>query len=266
MSAPLLAYRSIVALARTTLHEAIRDRILYGVLGFGIALILLSTILSEISQGQPIRIVTNVALSAVTVGGALMALLLGSGAISREIERRTVYPILAKPISRVSYVLGKYCGVVGTVWLNVALMLAAATAVIAQYAHGGFAWPVPDYLLVLGLALLRLALIAAIAVAFSTIASNTVSLLASGGLVLAGHLTADVRAVLEKSDSEVNRQLGAWLYYLVPDLQALDPLPLLLHRHPIATPGLAFAAGYAVCYAAAALLLATVLFARRDLP
>ena len=254
------------SLARTTLLEAIRDRILYGVLLFAIGLILLSTVLSDLTQGQPIRIVTNVSLSAVSIGGTLMAVLLGSTAVAREIERRTAYPILAKPVSRAAYLLGKYAGVVGTVWLNVLLMVVAATCMIAQFSRDGFAWPVGDYLLTIGLTLLRLALAAGITLAFSAVASTTVSLVAGGGLVLAGQLTADVKAMLAASESEASRRLGEILYYVVPDFQVLDALPRLLHGHPVATPSVGFAALYALLYLATVICLATVAFARRDLP
>lgn len=262
-----ISLQGIGALSRATLLEALRDRILYGVLLFAVGLILFSTILSDLTLGQPLRIVTDLSLSAVSVGGILMALLLGSSSIARELDKRTVYPILAKCTSRPVYLLGKYIGVVGTVWLNAALMAAAATLMVGHFSTGdGFPYPPAAYLAAVALTLLRLALAAAIAVALSAIASTTVSLLASSGLVMAGHFTADLRFFLERSDNPMSQELGRGIRYLLPDFQMLDVLPKLIHGHPILTAELAWSAIYAVGYGSMVLLCAGLVFSRRDMP
>jgi Cu-processing system permease protein len=258
---------TIRALSGATVAEAIRERILYGLLVFALGLILLSAVLSSLTMGFPVRIVTDVCFTAISISGALMAILLGVGSVARELERRTAYPVLAKPISRGGYVLGKYVGVVGTVYLNVILMMVATTIMIAQYQHREpFQYPISDYLLSLGLELVRLAVIAAIAVAFSTFASSTVAFIASLGLTVAGHMTAELHAMLARSDDVGVRRIGDALYLTVPDLSTMVALPRLLHDERVLTSGAAFAAGYGLCYAAAVLAVAVSAFARRDLP
>lgn len=255
------------ALARTTVSEAIRDRILYGLLVFAVGLILLSAVLSNLTLGYQVRIVTNVSLSAITLAGTLMSVLLGVGSVSREIERRTSYPILAKPITRAEYLAGKYFGVLATVYLNVLLMMAAATLMIQQYTDNAFfQYPLLPYLFTLGLTLLRLAVVAAIALTLSTFTSSTVALIGTVGLTLAGYFTAELRFFLTKSESEATQWLGNALYYAVPDFSALDTLPLLLHGHAVTAPTAIAATGYAVCYIVFLLTAASLIFSRRDLP
>ncbi|AKU90309.1 ABC transporter permease subunit [Vulgatibacter incomptus] len=259
--------RALLAIARVTVHESLRDRILYGVLAFGIGLILLSAVLSNVTLGWPVRIVTDLSISAISIGGAAMAILLGVRAVAGEVERRLAYPVLARPISRAQYVVGKYVGVVGTVYLNVALMAVAATAMIASYSHdGAFQYTGAAYLATLALLLLKLALIAAIAVFFSAFTSSTVAFIASTGLTLAGHLTGELRFFLGKSESALTRALGDGLYYTLPDFVTLEALSKLVHEQEILTSHTLAATAYGTCYLAALLVLTSMVFERRDLP
>ncbi len=259
--------RILLAIARVTIHESLRDRILYGVLAFGIGLILLSAVLSNVTLGWPVRIVTDLSISAISISGSVMALLLGVRSVAGEIERRLAYPVLARPISRGQYVLGKFVGVVGTVYLNVLLMAVAATAMIASYSHeGAFQYTVTAYLTTLALLLLKLALIAAIAVLFSCFTSSTVAFIASTGLTLAGHLTGELRFFLGKSESALTRAIGDGLYWTLPDFVTLEALSKLVHEKEILTSQTLAAVAYGSCYLAALLILATTIFERRDLP
>lgn len=260
-------YPSLRALAGATLAEAIRDRILYGLLVFALGLILLSAVLSTLTMGFPVRIVTNLCFTAISVFGALMATLLGVASVAREVERRTAYPVLAKPVSRGGYVLGKYLGVLATVYVNVLVMMVATTLMIVQYQHESpFQYPPLEYAAALGLQLVRLAVIAALAVAFSTFTSSTVALIATLGLTVAGHLTAELRVMLGTSDAPVVRALADGLYFVVPDFSTMEALPNLLYAQPVLGSGVGLAAGYGVLYAAAVLAFAVATFARRDLP
>ncbi len=254
-------------LARTTVAEAIRDRILYGLLLFGIGLILLSAVLSNLTVGFRLRIVTDISLSAIMAAGTIMAVLLGVGSIAKEIEKKTAYPLLAKPISRGEYIIGKYLGVLSTTYINVLLMMAAATFMIAQYreesGHHAYAWNA--FIITLLFLLIRLAVVASVAVFFSTFGSSTFALISSVGFTVAGYFTSELRFFLEKSESELLRAIGKGLYYTMPDFAMLDPLPLLIHNHPIFTPSTLFAAVYALAYALCLLTLSAFLFSRRDL-
>lgn len=258
---------ALFALARVALVEALRERILYGLLAFAIGLILLSAVLSNVTLGWPVRIVTDLSLSAISLGGAAMAILLGVRSVAGEIERRVAYPVLARPIARWTYVVGRYLGVVTTVFFNVLLMAIAATVMIAVYSHEGFfQYPLGDYLTTLALMLLRLAIIAGLAVLFSTFTSSTVAFIASTGLAIAGHFTADLRHFLGKSETGLTRSVGETLYWALPDLATLEALPRLIHGDPILSAQAVIAALYGTLYLAVLLVLACWRFEGRDLP
>ncbi|MGC4122303.1 MAG: ABC transporter permease subunit [Myxococcales bacterium] len=196
----------------------------------------------------------------------MLAVLLGVGSVAREVERRTAYPILAKPAGRAEYVVGKYLGVVLTAWLNLLLMMVAATAVVQLYRwEGGFLFSWGNYAVTLLMVLVRVAVVAAAAVLFSTFTSSTVSFIASLGFSVAGYFTGEVKYFLSKSESEMTRWVGNGLYYLLPDFATLDPLPRLLYGHEVLTVQTAFGVGYALCYIACLLVIATAIFRRRDL-
>lgn len=266
MSRPFHCLVVLSAIIRVSVSDAIRSRILYGLLLFAIGIILLSAVLSTLTLGDPVRIVTDLSLGAVSLSGILMSILLGVGAIAGEVQRRTLFPVLAKPVSRGEYVLGRYLGVLVTVTLNMMVMMAASTLMIAAYSFkGGFAYPAGAFAAVLALALLRAALVSAIAVALSSVASATVAFIGSLGLTLAGYFTDGLRFFLGKSESGLTRTLGEILFYAVPDYATLDPLPSLLHGHPVVTPQLVAAIGYGIFYSAAVLTAAVGAFSRRDL-
>lgn len=257
--------RPIIALASLGVAEAIRDRILYGLLAFALGMILLSAVLSNLTLGFGVRIVTDLSLSAISVAGTTIAILLGVGAIAREIERRTALPLLAMPIERWQYVIGRYLGVVATVWLNVVPMMIAASLMIWAFGPSGFPYSLADFVTTLILALCRFALTAAVAVALSSIASSTVSLIASSGVTIAGYLTGELRFFLEKSDDPFTQKIGTAVYYIVPDFSLLDGLSRLLHGDALLTPVTLAAVGYALCYAVVVLSVAIQAFGRRDI-
>lgn len=261
------ALSSITAIAHVSLIEALRERILYGLLAFGIGLILLSAVLSNVTLGWPVRIVTDLSLSAISLGGSAMALLLGVRSVAGEVERKTAYPVLARPISRWTYILGRYMGVMTTVSLNVLLMSVAATVMIAAYSHdGSFQYEAGAYATTLGLMLLRLAVVAGIAVLFSSFTSSTVAFIASVGVVIAGSFTSDLRHFMGQSESPLTQRLGDLLYWLLPDLSTLETLPLLVHGKEVLTAQVGIAAVYASFYLLSTLVLASWIFERRDLP
>lgn len=257
---------AIIALAKVTVIEALRDRILYGVLAFGIGLILLSAVLSNVTLGWPVRIVTDLSISAISLGGAVMALLLGVRAVAGEVEKRVAYPVLARPLARSSYIVGKYIGVLATIFLNLSLMIVAATLMIASYSHEGvFQYEVGPYLLTLGLLFLKVAVIAAIAMLFSSFTSSTVAFIASTGFTIAGHLTGELRFFLGTSEYSLTRGLGEALYWALPDFATMESLGRLIHGQEIATSTTIAAAIYGAAYLGVLLVLTSLIFERRDL-
>jgi len=112
----------IYAITLNTFREAVRDRVLYGVLALACAVLLFTLALAELSLHEQVRVVTDVGLASVSLFAVLMAIFLGSSLLYKEIERKTLYVILPKPIRRAEFLLGKYLGIFVTTAVFVALM------------------------------------------------------------------------------------------------------------------------------------------------
>jgi ABC-type transport system involved in multi-copper enzyme maturation permease subunit len=112
----------IHAIAINTFREAVRDRVLYGVLGFACAVLLFTLAVAELSLHQQERVIADVGLASISLFSVIVAIFLGSSLLYKEIERKTLYVILPKPIRRGEFLLGKYLGIFFTAATFVALM------------------------------------------------------------------------------------------------------------------------------------------------
>lgn len=248
------------AIASNTFREAIRDRILYGLLAFALLMIGSSLALASLSVGQQERITKDLGLAAISLIGTLMAVFLGITLVSKEVERRTIYTILSKPVLRRQVVLGKYLGLAATVALNVLVMGAGLALLTALYGwwHANLAAAV--YLI-----FLELLVLTAIATLFSTFTTPTLSAIFTLGLFVLGHLTGGLRALTERAESTVVRLAGEGLYRVLPNLEAFNVKGRVAHGHPVSLLEVGLASGYGALYVGAILALAVLVFERREL-
>jgi ABC-type transport system involved in multi-copper enzyme maturation permease subunit len=249
----------IVAIAWLTVRDALRQKLAANLLVFALLLIAASFTISELTFGEQYRIIADVALTSAQLFGTLIAVFLGAGVVAGEVQRRTLYPVLAKPVSRVQYLLGRYAGLVATLWLNLATMSIAAVAMLWLYLRdASFLWTTPFPAALAGLAA-QLAVVAAIAILFSTFTNTTLAAIFALALAVAGHAS---RATLTFwRDSPPMRAFGA----LLPNLAALDLKLQVVYRDVLAPGQIGTALAYAAAYVAFLLALASVIFSRRDL-
>src|SRR5437773_12082132 len=136
------------AIALNVFRESVRDKVLYSLVLFAILLIGASYLLGQLTAGQDVKIIKDLGLSATSIFGLFIAVFIGIGLVSKEVDRRSIYSLLAKPIHRYQLVLGKYCGLTLTLAVNVAVMSAAIYVVLAYMAWGAppgvrAAWDAP---------------------------------------------------------------------------------------------------------------------------
>jgi Cu-processing system permease protein len=112
----------LYAIAINTFREAVRDKVLYGVLGFGCAVLFFTLAIAELSLNEQARVVEDVGLASISLFAVVVSVFLGSSLLYKEIERKTLYVILPKPISRHEFLLGKYLGIVLTALVFVGIM------------------------------------------------------------------------------------------------------------------------------------------------
>ena len=125
----------IYAIALNTFREAVRDRVLYGVLGLATGVLAFTLALAELSLDQQDRVITDLGMASISIFSVVVAIFLGSSLLYKEIERKTLYVILPKPIRRHEFLLGKYFGIVLTCAVFVLLMGAIQLWVMAIQAN-----------------------------------------------------------------------------------------------------------------------------------
>jgi len=250
----------IAAIALNTFMEAVRDRILYAILVFALVMLAGSTVLVTVSVGGEEKIIKDMGLACISIFGSLIAIFLGIGLVSKEIEKRTVYTVLSKPIHRSQFVLGKYLGLVLTLLVNVSVM--ALGLIGLAYFWEGFASP--RLLLAVLFIVLELMLVTALALLFSTFSSPTLSAIFTLCLFVAGHLTADLRLFAARFGGGLVRSAAEGLYFLLPNLSRLDFKDQAVYSAAVDRGALALTFLYAIFYIAALVLAAMAIFHRRD--
>jgi ABC-type transport system involved in multi-copper enzyme maturation permease subunit len=255
---------NVSILAWVTVREALRQKLAVNLLVFAVALVSASFLISTLTFGEQYRVIVNIGLSAMEVFGTLIAVFLGAGLVAGDVQRRTVYPIVAKPVSRTQYVAGRYAGLVATTTLNLAVMAVFFLGVLAVYLGGlGFLTQTP-VLATLGGIALQLAMIAAVAVLFSTFTTATLSAIFSLSLVVAGHLASDLVRYWSKQGAGLE-WMGKALYVVVPNLEALNFKEAMVYKDALPPGPTATAFAYGILYAAGVVSVAAAVFARRDL-
>lgn len=250
----------IWAIATNTWREAIRDRIYLALLFFAGVILLSSQVLSPLALGEGGKVTRDFGLSALTVFGVLVTILVGTGMVHKEIERRTIMTLLSKPLGRGEFVLGKFLGLLLTLLLISAGMMALLLGVLALR-EGRFDTAV---LLAGLLALGELVLMTAVAIFFSTCASPALSGLFTFAAWIAGHFAADVRGLAEAGAGGPTAFLAQAFYYLLPNLELFNARSGA--SHGVAPEPARFGLGllYLLAYGGAVLAAAVVIFRRRE--
>ena len=251
------------SIARNTFREAVRDRVLYNLVAFVLLLTVASIFLGAASASQDAKIIIDLGLSAMLLFGVFIAIFVGVGLVYKEIERRTLYVIFAKPVARGEFLLGKYLGLCLTLAVNVAVM-GAGVALALLAVKGG---PTPLALRLwpaVGLIYLELALLTAVALLFSAFASPLVSAFASLAVFVIGQFSAEMRAFGALTGEPSARVIVTVLYYLLPNLSNFNAITPAAYGVVPSGGHLLGALAYAILYVAVLLAAATLLFARRD--
>ncbi|MEW5984457.1 MAG: ABC transporter permease subunit [Acidobacteriota bacterium] len=265
--------RIVGLVAYHVFKESVRDKVLYNLVAFAILLIAASYLIGQLTAGQDIKIIKDLGLSASAVFGLFIAIFIGVGLVWKEVDRRSVYNLLSKPIRRHWFVAGKFIGLVLTLAVNLAAMAGALYGVLAvmawsqpALAKASIEAPVLDPRLLAAFLLIfvQLVLVTAIALFFSTFSSPMLSAAFAFGLYIVGHFTADLAHFESVVDSKVAAWVAKALSYLLPNFSSFDVKAAVVHGQDVAVGYVALTAGYGLLYSAALLGLAMLVFGRRD--
>ena len=255
--------RAITAIARNAFREAVRDRVLYNLVLFVLLLIGGAIFLGELSAGQEAKIIVDLSLSAMLLFGVFIAIFVGVGLVYKEIERRTLYAILSKPVSRGQFLLGKYLGLCATLFVNVMIMgLGASLALL--YIHRGWDPLVINIWPAILLIYFELAIITGVALLFSSFSSPALSALLTFFVFIIGHFSSDLKALANSSSSASARFVLRALYYLLPNLTNYSAIAAASHGTVPDAGSVLLAIAYAIVYSAVLLAAASLIFGRRN--
>jgi ABC-type transport system involved in multi-copper enzyme maturation permease subunit len=265
--------RTVHHVAVHVFKESVRDKVLYNLVLFAALLMAASLLIGQLTAGQDVKIIKDLGLTAISVFGLFIAIFIGIGLVSKEVEKRSIYALLAKPVTRVELIAGKFAGLALTLAINIAIMSAVYFLVLAYYgltepAHIQRAWEAPalDAALLKPIVLiyLQLLIVNAVALFFSTFTSPVLAAAFSLGLWVAGHFNADFKAFDTVVEAAPAAFVGKVLYYILPNFSAFDVKSLAVHAQPIAGGLIAMNALYAAAYIGVLLIASALIFARRD--
>lgn len=253
--------RVIRVIAANTLREALRDKILYLFLGFAVALLVSSKIFGILTVGDQSKIIMDMGLAGIQFFLMLVAVMMSVLLISREIDSRTVYYVLAKPLRRWQFLLGKYVGLLATVLINLVLMSVILVVLVRIY--GGDL----DLRLFIatGMIGVEMALLVAFATLFSVLTKPILGSVFTLAVFVVGHVSQDLWLLTRHLPGSLGRTLVSVLYYVVPNLERFNFKTEVVHQLAIPPTAVGFALVYGVAFTAVVLLLACLRFEGKDL-
>jgi ABC-type transport system involved in multi-copper enzyme maturation permease subunit len=253
----------IISIAYNTFRESVRDRVLYNLVIFVIILIFASVIIGRIAVGQEAKFVVDVGLSAMTLFGVVIAIFIGIGLVSREIEKQTIVTILSKPVRRSTLILGKYLGLCLTLLVNVVIMTGAITLAL-MYVKSSSEWPQWYLWSAAYLIYLELTLVTAIAVLFSCFWPPALSALFTLLIFIIGRWSTDLKLMAEASTSIITAFLLKVIYHVLPNLANFNYINEAARGQLVEAKIVQGSSLYACLYIVSILAASVLIFERRS--
>ena len=250
----------IRAVALNTFREAVRDRIFTSILFFAGAFILASLALQEVTIGDQAKVVRSVGQGSIDLFGAIVAMFLGVSIVWKELDKRTIYTILSKPLPRWQFIVGKYAGLLVTIAAE--LLILGLVYVLLLTAMQGF--PPGVFFVSMGTLFFELMLLTAWATLFSASSSPTTATAFTLSVFVIGHLADDIWLYGSQAESEFAQWIARGLYWVLPNFEVFSIRTEAVHELPIPWAQVGGSVAYGLAYSAAVLCVAVFVFQRRD--
>jgi ABC-type transport system involved in multi-copper enzyme maturation permease subunit len=250
-------------IAANTFREAVRDRVLYNLVFFALLMVGTTPLFGKISIGLERIILVNLGLTAISLFGVVIAIFIGTGLVSKEIDKRTLYTVLARPVRRWEFIIGKYVGLSGTLGVNTAAM-AIGFFIAVFYVTGKFESADLSLVTALYFICLQLLMITAIALLFSSFTTPLFATVFSFAMFVIGSFAEDLRGFAGIAEGP-ERWLAIGLSYLVPNFSSMNVIAQVAHADPVASNLVLYNTAYALFYSALAISAAVLIFDRRNL-
>jgi Cu-processing system permease protein len=250
----------IVAIATNTFKETIRDRVLAVIVVFALVMIAGALWLGSISLGEQARMMKDFGLVAVTLFGLIVAVFIAAGLVHKEVEKRTVFILFSKPVSRSAFITGKFFGLCATMAVVLAGMGVFLFLLVWLVAGD------PSGMILAAVAMIYLQLLAIMAVTifFSTLGSAILASVLGICVFIAGQLSHNVLALTRLGHNAVTEALSWVVYVIVPNLSAVDVKAGVVGERTLAWAEIGLWTAYLLAYVVVVLALATLVFRRKE--
>jgi ABC-type transport system involved in multi-copper enzyme maturation permease subunit len=250
--------------ALNTFREAVRDRVLYNLVFFALLMMVAAIAVGQISIGIEQTVIVSLGLSAISVIGLLISIFIGVALVSKEMDKRTLYALLAKPLRRWEFLLGKFGGLVLTLAVNTAAM-ALGLLLVMTYVQHSLQRSDAAVLVAVYFIWLKLALIVALALLFSCFTTPLLAILFTVGLYIVGLYVQELRNLPVEVMSPAMAAFTKWLSYVLPNFENFNVMAMAAHGR--AVPGALILQNtlYTVVYCTIVLTAAAAVFSRRNL-
>lgn len=251
----------IFSISKNTFREAIRDRVLYNLVIFVLLIIACAILLGDLTDGQEARTIVNIGLNAMLFFGVFISIFVGVGLVSKEIEKRTVYAVFAKPVQRGEFIVGKYIGLCLTLLVNILIMGVGVSLSLLYVGGRGLAVSIWGGVFLI---FLELTIVTAIAILFSSFSSPALSALFTFLVFLIGHLSSSLFDLAKGMESQSATIIFTVIYYVFPNLanfsfRTESALGLVPNWQMLGGGAL-----YALVYSLIMLAAAVLIFSRRN--
>jgi len=253
--------KRITVIAANVFRDIFRDRVLYLAALYAIGLVLVILFLGEVSAGTEDKISVDVGLASISLLALAVAAFEGGGLINKEVEKRTALILIAKPLSRTEFVLGKHLGLSGVLTLLIAIMTAILVSILSWQQ---FSYNLNNILLSSSFLVLEMALIAAVSILFGAFTSSLMGTVLTFAVYFMGHFSQNLLSLSESIESDSIQQIAKAIYLIFPDLSRLDLKNQAVHIITVPPPQLAMNAVYGLVYITLLLAISTVIFANRE--
>lgn len=250
----------IFVIALNTFRETVREKVLYNLLFFALLMIGSSILLSTLTIGEQSKIIMDIGLASINIFGILIAIFVGIGLVSKEIEKKTIYTIISKPIYRYQFLLGKYLGLLITLFVNTSIMVTGFFGVLILMTYN----ITPDMIKAILLIFVELMVITAVALMFSTFTTSLLSAIFTISVYIIGHLLGDLKAFAAKLGNPVITFLLDALYYILPNLENFNIKGEVVHNIALDPSFIIMSVLYGILYISMILFSSVIIFQRRD--
>lgn len=252
----------ILTIATNAFREAVRDRVLYNLIVFVLLITVSAVFLSELSGGHAGRVITNLGLTAILFIGTFIAIFVGVSLVWKEIEKRTVFSIFAKPVGRTEFLVGRYLGLAATLFVNIAVMgagLSLALLFVGDRPLAAAIWPA------ILLIFLELSVTTAVAILFSSFSTPALSAMLTFLIFVIGHFSSTIKELAGALASPAAKAIVEAIYYGLPNYSVFSFITETSNYMLPTGRMMAGAVAYAFGLTAVVLSIASIVFSRRDM-